>query len=330
MNTVPHLPSPPCFADVLAAQDRLQGFSVPTPLLRLEALEAQTNAQIWVKPECLQRTGSFKFRGAMNRLAALTPQERASGVVAFSSGNHAQGVAAAAKLLGMPATIVMPDDAPINKVARTKALGAEVVFYDRTTQDRIAIASALAHARGATLVPSYDDPYIIAGQGTAGLEMAQDCQKLGVVPDIFLCCTGGGGLIGGCSLALRAAFPAIEVIAVEPEHYDDVGRSLQAGRRLGIEGFAPTLCDALQTPMVGALTFPLLQQAQARGVFVKDAQVLAAMAFAFEELKLVLEPGGAVALAAALVGGLELAGKRVLIMLSGGNVDAGVFTKCFA
>jgi threonine dehydratase len=264
----------------------------------------------------------------MNRLAALTPDVRTRGVVAFSSGNHAQGVAAAAKILGMPAAIVMPADAPANKVARTKALGAEVIFYDRATQDRIALANMLAQERNAVLVPSYDDPYIIAGQGTAGLEMAEDCQRLGIIPDLFLCCTGGGGLISGCTLALKEIFPALEVIAVEPAHYDDVGRSLAAGKRLGIEGFAPTLCDALQTPMVGALTFPLLQKARAHGLSVCDTKVLEAMAFAFEHLKLVLEPGGAVALAAALSNAIDLKGKTVLVMLSGGNVDAEIFAQC--
>jgi threonine dehydratase len=318
------------FRDVLGAAERLHGQAVRTPLLRSDALDAATGGHLWLKPESLQRTGSFKFRGAYNRLAALSPAERAAGVVAFSSGNHAQGVAAAAQVLGMQATIVMPSDAPKLKVENTKGFGADVVLYDRATESREAIAAAIAADRGGTVVPSFDDPYIIAGQGTAGLEMAQDCQALGIAPDLFLCCTGGGGLVAGCTVALREQFPSIGIRTVEPTDYDDAARSLAGGRRVGIAGYPTTVCDALQTPMVGALTFPILQAAGAQGVGVSDAQALAAMAFAFRHLKLVLEPGGAVALAAALSGTVALQGKTALIMLSGGNVDAATFERCLA
>jgi threonine dehydratase len=244
--------------------------------------------------------------------------------VAFSSGNHAQGVARAAKLADVAATIVMPSDAPAMKVARTRADGAHIILYDRAAEDREAIAARLAAEQGSVVIPSFDDPYIIAGQGTAGLEIADALNHL----DMFLCCCGGGGLASGCTLALRAKFPDVAIITVEPENYDDVARSLAAGERLSINGFAPTLCDALQTPKVGALTFVILQAAKAIGLFVTEAEVKAAMRFAFEELKLVVEPGGAVALAALLAGKVDVRGKSVAVMLSGGNVDAKTFARC--
>ncbi len=310
------------------ASARLQGFAVHTPLLRSDKLDAALAAQIWLKPEMLQITGSFKFRGAYNRLSAMSPQERVKGVVAFSSGNHAQGVAAAAQILGMSSVIVMPKDAPKLKIERTRAFGAEIILYDRATENRETISEKIAAVRGALIVPSFNDPFIIAGQGTAGLEIAADLQKRNIVPDIFLVCCGGGGLASGCALALRATFPEVEIIIVEPENYDDITRSLVAGEILGITGFAPTLCDALQTSKTDPLPFDILQKVGARGVAVSEAQVRAAVRFAFQELKLVVEPGGAVALAAALGGAVALTGKNVAIMLSGGNVDADVFAKC--
>lgn len=314
----------PTYKDIMTARQRIADVVAPTPLLQSKALNDITGGQVWLKAEPLQHTGSFKFRGAANRIAALSPAERALGVVAFSSGNHAQGVARAAKLAGVSATIVMPHDAPAMKIARTRSDGAQIVLYDRITEDREAIAARLAAEQGSIVIPSFDDAYVIAGQGTAGVEIAEALSGL----DMFLCCCGGGGLVSGCTLALRETFPAVDIITVEPEHYDDVARSLAAGERLGISGFAPTLCDALQTPKVGELTFPILHAAGATGVFVTEAEVKAAMRFAFEELKLVVEPGGAVALAAVLAGKIDLRRKSVAVMLSGGNVDSATFTRC--
>jgi threonine dehydratase len=314
----------PDLSNIHAANARIADLMVRTPLLRSARLDALTGADVWLKAEPLQHTGSFKFRGAANRIAALSTAERKKGVVAFSSGNHAQGVARAAKLAGVAATIVMPSDAPAIKVARTRADGAHIILYDRATEDREAIAAQLAAEQGNVVIPSFDDPYIIAGQGTAGLEIADALTHL----DLFLCCCGGGGLVSGCTLALRATFPDVAIVTVEPENYDDVARSLAAGERLGINGFAHTLCDALQTPKVGALTFAILQAAGAMGVFASEAEVKAAMRFAFEEFKLVVEPGGAVALAALLAGKVDARGKSVAVMLSGGNVDAETFAMC--
>jgi threonine dehydratase len=315
---------PPAYNDIMTARQRIGGVVVQTPLLQSRILNDVTGAQVWLKAEPLQHTGSFKFRGAANRIAALSPAERTAGVVAFSSGNHAQGVARAAKLAGVSASIVMPSDAPTMKVARTRADGAQIIFYDRATEDREVIAARLAAGQGRIVIPSFDDAYVIAGQGTAGLEIAEALPDL----DMFLCCCGGGGLASGCALALREAFPAVDIITVEPEAYDDVARSLAAGERLGINGFAPTLCDALQTAKVGELTFAVLQAAGAKGVFVTEAEVKAAMRFAFEDFKLVVEPGGAVALAALLAGKVEVRGKSIAVMLSGGNVDSGTFANC--
>lgn len=314
----------PTYKDIMTARQRIADVIVHTPLLQSMTLNDMTGAQVWLKPESLQHTGSFKFRGAANHIAALNPAERAAGVVAFSSGNHAQGVARAARLAGISATIVMPQDAPTMKLARTRSDGAQIMLYDRITENREAIAARLAAEQGRVVIPSFDDAYVIAGQGTAGLEIAEALPKL----DIFLCCCGGGGLASGCTLALRETFPGVDIVIVEPENYDDVARSLAAGERLGINGFAPTLCDALQTPIVGALTFPILQAAGARGVFVTESDVKTAMRFAFEELKLVVEPGGAVALAALLAGKAEVRGKSVAVMLSGGNVDSDTFARC--
>lgn len=312
-------------ADVRTAAVRLTGHAVHTPLLRSDAVDAAAGGRVWLKPECLQVTGSFKFRGAYNRLAALGDAERARGVVAFSSGNHAQGVARAAKLLGITATIVMPADAPAVKVAATEADGARVIFYDRYTGDRAAIAARLAGDSGATVVPSFDDPFIVAGQGTAGLEVADDLAAMGVAADVALVCCGGGGLASG--FALGSGLP---VVTVEPAGYDDVARSLAGGRIVPVVDFGPTICDALQTLVMAPLTFDILSGRGASGVAVTDAEAAAAVAFAFRHLKLVVEPGGAVALAAALTGRVDLCGKTAVVVLSGGNVDADVFARCIA
>jgi len=308
---------PPTHADVVAAAARLEGVAVRTPLLRSDALDALTGGQIWLKAECLQRTGSFKFRGAYNRLAQLAA---GTPVVAYSSGNHAQGVALAARLLGLPAAIVMPSDAPPLKIARTRAHGAEVILYDRATQDREAIGAMLATQHGATLVPPFDDPHVIAGQGTVGLEARAQLAALGLTANLALTCCGGGGLSSGIALGLGAP-----LIVVEPENYDDVTRSLAGGRIVANTGFPPTLADALQTVAPSPLTFALLRAHGARGVVVSEADIADAVRFAFTELKLVVEPGGAVALAALQAGAVSVRGQVVMATLSGGNVDAGVF-----
>lgn len=311
--------------DVETAAARLAGIAVRTPLLRADALDAATGARVWLKPENLQRTGSFKFRGAYNRLAALSAADRRGGVVAYSSGNHAQGVALAAKLLGLRATIVMPRDAPDVKVTATRGYGAEVVFYDRLTERRELIAAAIVERDGAKLVPPFDDPWVVAGQGTAGLEIAQDLAAMQVTADLALVCCGGGGLASGIGIG-----SGLPVVTVEPEGYDDVARSLAAGSILPVVDPGATLCDALQTLVSAPLTFGILQARGSHGVAVTELQVLAAMRFAFDELKLVIEPGGAVALAAALGGVVALRGRTAVVILSGGNVDPAVFARCLS
>jgi threonine dehydratase len=310
----------PSRAGVLAAAERIRGHVVRTPLLPLEL----GGVQAWVKAECLQTGGSFKLRGAANRLLQLGPEARARGVVAFSSGNHAQGVAIAAARLGIPAAIVMPSDAPAVKVAATREAGAEIIFYDRATEDREEIGARLAAERGATLVPSFDDVDVIEGQGTAGVEIAD---QLGGVPDKVLVCCGGGGLSAGIALAL----PQAEILTVEPEGWDDMARSFIAGERVPVPDDAPpTLCDALQTKLVSPLTFGALRGEGARGIAVSEDEVKAAMAFAARHLRLVVEPGGAVALAAALAGKAgDLTGRSV-ILLSGGNVDPALYAAILA
>jgi threonine dehydratase len=311
-------------SDVDAAAARVRGHAVRTPLLRSDSLDAATGGRLFIKPECLQRTGSFKFRGAYNRLSALRPEERAGGVVAFSSGNHAQGVALAARLLQIPAAIVMPADAPAVKIRATRDYGAEVIFYDRLTERREVIGARLAAERGAVLVPSFDDPYVVAGQGTAGLEIAEDMAAIGLVPDVALVCCGGGGLAAGIALGLGE----VPIMVVEPEGYDDVTRSLANGAIEPVRDPGATLCDALQTLVTCPLTFDILHAAGARGVAVSEAEVMRAVAFAFSDLKLVVEPGGAVALAAALSGRIDLRDRVAVLTLSGGNADPEVFVRC--
>jgi threonine dehydratase len=319
--------SPPTFADVEDAARRLQGLALRTPLLRSDALDQTVGGRVFVKAECLQRTGSFKFRGAYNRLCRLSDEERQAGVVAFSSGNHAQGVASAAKLLGVPAAIVMPSDAPLVKLEATRALGAEVVLYDRFTQSREAIAGELAEARCAVLVPSFDDVHVIAGQGTAGLEAARQLMKEGAEADVLLCPASGGGLMAGIALAFEALSPGARLYVVEPEGFEDHALSLRSGRPTAIRPQRASLCDALLSPQPGEITFAINGRRLAGALAASDDEALAAVAFAFRHLKIVLEPGGAIALAAALAGRLELKGRTTLIIASGGNVDAEVFRR---
>ncbi len=315
-------------ANIEEAARRLTGRATVTPLLESPLLNDRIGGRLVIKAECLQRTGSFKFRGAYYRLSLLDDGERRRGVVAYSSGNHAQAVAAAAKLLQIPAVIVMPADAPTPKMAATRAWGAEIVTYDRYRGDREAIGADLARKRGAVLVPPYDDPLIITGQGTLGLEVADQAAALGAHLDAVLVPCGGGGLIAGTATALTARVPGIAVYAVEPASFDDTGRSLVAGERLANPPLAAdnlSFCDALLAPTPGTLTFAINRRLLAGGLVVNDADVARAMASAFSDLKIVVEPGGAVALAAALTGKFDCRGKTVAVVCSGGNVDAALY-----
>ena len=327
---MPAKPLPVDFADIEAAARRLDGIAVTTPLLETDAINAATGARVLVKAECLQLGGAFKFRGAYNRISRLDEAERKAGVVAFSSGNHAQGVALAAQMLGVPATIVMPTDAPEIKLANTRAYGADVVLYDREKENRADIARALAADKGAILVPSYDDPFIIAGQGTVGLELAGQAKEIGALLDAVIAPCGGGGLISGCALALNHEISDTEIFIAEPEGFDDTARSLAAGTRLAIEPGARSFCDALLSPMPGELTFSINQKLLAGGLSVSDTQTAQAMKVAYQYLKLVVEPGGAVALAAAVSGAYDCRDKTVAVICSGGNVDADIFAEAIS
>ncbi|MEY9127709.1 threonine/serine dehydratase [Bradyrhizobium yuanmingense] len=317
-------------ADIDAAARVIAPYAIRTPLLSFPVLNERVGAKVFLKPEMLQRTGSFKFRGAFNKVFSIPQDKRAGGVVAFSSGNHAQGVAAAAKILDMQATIVMPADAPLSKRERTKSYGAEVVLYDRDKDDREAISRGIAEKRGATLVKPYDDPFVIAGQGTAGREIAEDMATLGLSPDIVVAPASGGGLIAGVATAVKARYPQAAIVVAEPEAFDDHGISLSAGHREPHPPAGRTICDALMALMPGEMTFAINSKLLARGVTASDKEVGAAVAFAYRELKLVVEPGGAVGLAALLAGRLDVAGKNVVIVLSGGNVDADLFAELVA
>jgi threonine dehydratase len=320
----------PTAADVDDAAKRLAGIALHTPLLTSAALDAMTGGRIFLKAETLQHTGSFKFRGAYNKLSAIPAEQRSGGVVAFSSGNHAQGVAAAARLLGMPCVIVMPQDAPRGKRERTAALGAEIVLYDRTRDDREKIAEALAERRGATLVPPYDDALIIAGQGTAGREIVEDLGALGLAPDVVVVTASGGGLTAGIALAVKARVPSAMVYTAEPQDFDDHARSFRSGQREQNAALTGTICDALMARTPGKLTFAINRALVGAGVTASDQEVAAAVAFAFAELKLVVEPGGAVALAALMTGKIDVRDKVAVAVLSGGNVDPELFSQLVA
>jgi threonine dehydratase len=320
----------PTFADVEAAAGRLAGQTVVTPLLESHLLNDRLCGRLLVKAEVLQRTGSFKFRGAFNRISLIPEAERTRGVVAFSSGNHAQGVAAAARLLGIPATIVMPSDAPAIKVGNTRDWGATVVLYDRWTEDREAIGARISAETGATLVRPYDDPYIMAGQGTIGLELADQSRAADARLDAVLAPCGGGGMISGIALAIAARSPETRVYAVEPAGFDDTTRSLAAGTRLSNAAGATSFCDALLAPMPGELTFAVNSTHLAGGFAVTDDEVATAMAVARDHFKLVVEPGGAVALAAVLAGKIPSGGKTIAVVCSGGNVDPEIYARALA
>lgn len=307
--------------DIAAAAQRLNGHAVRTPLLNAPLLDALAGRRIFVKAECLQKTGSFKYRGARSAVSALDHQTRAKGVIAFSSGNHAQGVALAAREMGAPAVIVMPSDAPEMKIANTRSYGAEIVLYDRANEDRDAIGTALAQDRGLTLIKPFDNEQVISGQGTAGLEIAIQAAEAGVTDADVLVCCGGGGLTSGIALALEDQ--PFTVRPVEPAGFDDVARSLAAGSIQTNDRMSGSICDAIVTPSPGKITFPILKRLCGPGLAVSDDDALRAMATAFTHLKIVVEPGGAVALAAAL---WHLDDDRdVIVMCSGGNVDPGVF-----
>lgn len=321
-------PGLPTIAGIEAAAARLSGVAVRTPLIESPALNARTGGRVLLKAEILQRTGSFKFRGAYNFLSQIAADERRRGVVAYSSGNHAQGVAAAAEIFGVPATIVMPADAPLTKVENTRSYGANVVAYDRNAESREDIAAAIAGEQGATLVPPFDHVWTIEGQGTVGLEIADQCRARDARADTVLTCCGGGGLTAGIATALAARDERIEIRAVEPDGFDDTMRSLAAGERLSNAPGGASICDALLSPSTGDITFAAMHRLGVAGLAVDDDAVRMAMAYAWRTLKLVLEPGGAVALAAILSGKVEVKDRTVIAVLTGGNVDAALFSAC--
>lgn len=312
-------------ADIEAAAVRLAGVAVQTPLLQNAVLDELLGGNVLLKAECLQRTGSFKIRGAYNLLRQLSPEQAQRGAVAWSSGNHAQGVAAAGTMLGIRTTIVMPEDAPRAKLENTRRLGGEVITYDRYSGDREAIARGIASDRGAELVPSYEHAAIIAGQGTVGLEIAAQSVAQGLPAEQVVIPCGGGGLTSGSAVALKAHLPGVKVFTAEPQHYDDTRQSLLCGERISVPTDVPSICDALLTGSPGQLTFEIMRKLVSGGLVVSEDEVRAAMRFAFRELKIVVEPGGAAALAAVLAGKIEVRGRTTVVVLSGGNVDADMF-----
>ena len=317
----------PAFADVQAAARRLDGIVVRTPLLENARINARLGGRLFIKAECLQRTGSFKIRGAYNFLASMSDADRKKGVVGWSSGNHAQGLAEAARLMGIKATIVMPADAPALKVANTRASGAEVVLYDRVKESHEEIGLGIAKKTGATVVPPYDHPWILVGQGTAGLELAEQAKAFGVTLDAVAAPCSGGGLSTGVALGVKGISPSTTVHAGEPAGFDDMTRSLAAGAKRRNDKLSGSICDALLAPEPGDVTFPLAQKVLGPGLVVTDEEVLDAMEVAFREFKLVVEPGGAVALAAALTGNLPVKDRTVAVVCSGGNVDPVTFKR---
>jgi len=320
----------PTLDDIRMAARRIAAEAVRTPLLSNAALDAITGGRILLKCENLQRTGSFKFRGAFNAIASLSASERAHGVVASSSGNHAQGIAEAARLFGMAATIVMPGDAPAAKREGTRRRGATIVDYDRATEDRDAITASIVAETGAELIHPYNDGRVIAGQGTLGLEIVEELTGRGERADVVMVPCGGGGMSAGVSLAVTSESPGTEIYLAEPEGFDDYARSLASGTILRNPRTEGSVCDALMAPQPGAIGFAINRATGARAVAVSDAEALAAVAFAFRSLKLVVEPGGAAALAALLSGRIDARGRTVVIVLSGGNIDADLLERALA
>jgi threonine dehydratase len=312
---------------IRAAATRIDGHVLRTPLLSSDALNALAGRRVLVKPECLQMTGSFKARGSWAAISALTETQRKAGVIAYSSGNHAQGMARAAAAMGAPCVIVMPSDAPAVKVANTRSMGAEVVLYDRATEDRDAIGTRLSVERNLTLIRPFDEPLVIAGQGTVGLEIAADANALGIGDADVLVCCGGGGLTSGIALALAADAPGLRVRPVEPQGFDDVTRSLAAGEIQQNPAMTGSICDAVITRQPGEVTFPIMQRLCGPGIVVTDDDCLRAMCAAFAHLHIVIEPGGAVALAGALYHPDTIAGDTVIVVATGGNVDPAMFTR---
>jgi threonine dehydratase len=317
----------PSFDGVRDAARQIAGVAVRTPLIESPALNERLGGRVLLKAENLQRAGAFKFRGAYNRISRLSADELKRGVVAYSSGNHAQAVAAAARMMGTSAIIVMPADSPKVKVEGVIGFGGEVRMYDRYTESREAIGEEIARTKGSVLVRPFDDPFVIEGQGTAGLEIVEQAEAVGATLDQLLCGASGGGLIAGINLSMAALKPTVPVIGVEPQAYNDTQLSLAAGERVTYAPVErPGLCDALMTDRPGELTFPINRRLE-RVVTVSDAQVAEAVAYAFRVLKLVVEPGGAVSLAALLAGKVEAAGKTTAVVLSGGNTDPGLFSE---
>ncbi len=321
---------PPEFADVEAAAARIRPYAIQTPLFENAALNERLGGRVFLKPESLQRTGSFKFRGAYNRIGLIPEDRRAGGVVAFSSGNHAQGVAAAAALYAMRAIIVMPKDAPRAKIEGTKALGAEVVFYDRVTDDREVIATKIMRERGATLVRPFDDAGVVAGQGTIGLEIAHQAADHGVKLDAVLVPCSGGGVVSGIALALSGASPGTRAISVEPENFDGMRLSLRSKNRISAPGGKLSIADALMAPTPGMVPFALALRLMEPGLAVTDDDLATAVAYAAERLKLIIEPGGSAGLAALLSGRYDVHGKSVAVVLTGGNCDLETVISCVA
>lgn len=311
--------------EIEAAARRLAPIVVRTPLLMSPALDEIAGGTVIIKPENLQVTGSFKIRGAYNLLSQLSREEASRGVVAFSSGNHAQAVAASGTMLGIETTIVMPEDAPAIKIENTRRLGGKTVLYDRYSGDREAIARKIASEQGSVVVPAFDHAHIIAGQGTVGLELMQQCQDKGISPDQVLINCSGGGLISGSAIAIKAASPATNVHPVEPQDFDNTARSLVSGKREANSPDARSICDALQTEMPGELTFSINRELLSEGLLVSDDEVKHAIRFAFRQLKLVIEPGGAAALAAAISGKIDTRDKITAVVVSGGNVDVALY-----
>ncbi|MEL7279119.1 MAG: threonine/serine dehydratase [Pseudomonadota bacterium] len=313
---------------IRAAATRIEGHALRTPLMNSPFLDEIAGRRLYVKPECLQHTGSFKYRGGRSAVSALDPKTRAKGVLAFSSGNHAQGVARAAAEFGVPAVIIMPNDAPQLKIDNTRALGAEVILYDRPNgQSREALGEEVQEERGMTLIKPYDEDQVIAGQGTCGLEIAEQAQVLGLSDAEVLVCCGGGGFTSGIALALEAEAPDMRVRPVEPEGFDDVARSLKSGHIETNNQMSGNICDAILTPSPGHITFPIIQRLCGPGIVISEDEALRAMALIFQRLKLVAEPGGAAAVAAALFHADEIEGDAVICTISGGNVDAPMFAR---